>query len=72
MGFKIMVGCMLESSLGIAAGAALAQDADFVDLDGSWLLREDPFEGLRLEQGRLQPSPAPGFGVSPLESYLRL
>ncbi len=72
LGLKIMVGCMLESSLGIAAGAALAQEADFVDLDGSWLLRDDPFEGLKRDGSRLTPSPGPGFGVSPLASYLRI
>lgn len=65
LGLKTMVGCMLESSLLIAAGFAVAQEADFADLDGSWLLREDPFEGLAIREGRLQPPSGLGLGVFP-------
>lgn len=65
LGLKIMVGCMLESSLLIAAGAVVAQEADFADLDGSWLLRDDPFEGLEISGGRILPGSLPGFGVNP-------
>jgi L-alanine-DL-glutamate epimerase-like enolase superfamily enzyme len=57
---------MVESSLGIAAAAHLAPLADWVDLDGHLLLSDDPFEGLRLEDGRVLPDPeAPGLGVRP-------
>lgn len=63
---KIMVGCMLESSLLISAGAVAAQEADYADLDGSWLLADDPFRGLRITGGHLQPSSLPGFGVQPM------
>ena len=66
LGLKIMVGCMLESSLLISAGAVVAQDAEYADLDGSWLLRDDPFEGLSLEQGRIRPNFLPGLGVKPV------
>lgn len=65
LGLKVMIGCMLESSLLIAAGAVAAQTADYADLDGSWLLRDDPFAGLDLINGRIQPNLLPGFGVSP-------
>jgi L-alanine-DL-glutamate epimerase-like enolase superfamily enzyme len=65
LGLKVMVGCMLESSLLIAAGAVVAQEADYADLDGSWLLRDDPFEGLKIIQGRIEPNSAPGLGVNP-------
>ncbi|MDQ3003462.1 MAG: dipeptide epimerase [Fibrobacterota bacterium] len=65
LGLKVMVGCMLESSLLIAAGAVVAQDADYADLDGSWLLRDDCFEGLDLVEGRIMPNAGPGLGVKP-------
>ncbi len=65
LGLKIMVGCMLESSLLISAGAVIAHQADFADLDGAWLLGDDPFTGLRFENGLLTSSSAPGFGVEP-------
>jgi L-alanine-DL-glutamate epimerase-like enolase superfamily enzyme len=48
LGFKVMLGCMEETSLGIAAAAAVASLADWVDLDGNLLLARDPFTGLEL------------------------
>ncbi|MFN2421658.1 MAG: dipeptide epimerase [Gemmatimonadota bacterium] len=67
--FGVFLGCMIESSLGIAAAAHLAPLADWVDLDGHLLLADDPFVGLRFEEGRVLPSPdAPGLGVSPRAS----
>jgi L-Ala-D/L-Glu epimerase len=65
LGLKTMVGCMLESSLLIAAGAVVAQETDYADLDGAWLLGNDPFAGLPLNRGVLTPGPGPGFGVDP-------
>lgn len=62
--FGVFLGCMVESSLGIAAAAHLAPLADSVDLDGHLLLARDPFTGLRFEEGRVLPDPdAPGLGV---------
>ena len=69
LGLKVMVGCMLESSLLISAGLIVAQGADYADLDGSWLLGDDPFEGLAIREGRLQPPSRPGLGVSPRSGY---
>jgi L-alanine-DL-glutamate epimerase-like enolase superfamily enzyme len=66
LGLKVMIGCMLESSLLISAGLVAAQEADYADLDGSWLLREDPFSGLEIEKGLLRTEDWPGFGVNPL------
>ncbi len=63
LGLKTMTGCMLESSLLIAAGAVVAQQTDYADLDGAWLLKDDPFLGLPLRNGVLTPTPQPGFGV---------
>jgi L-alanine-DL-glutamate epimerase-like enolase superfamily enzyme len=62
---KLMVGCMLESSALIAAGAVVAQHTDYADLDGAWLLGDDPFSGWQFDQGRLLPSSKPGLGVQP-------
>ncbi|MBW3660159.1 MAG: dipeptide epimerase [Gemmatimonadetes bacterium] len=67
LGFGVFLGCMVESSLGIAAAAHLAPLADWVDLDGHLLLTDDPFVGLRLEDGRVLPDPEePGLGVRPV------
>ena len=52
-GLKVMLGCMSESSLGCAAMASLQHEADIVDLDGPWLIANDPFEGMTMREGRL-------------------
>lgn len=64
LGFKTMLGCMEETSVGIAAGAAIASLADWVDLDGNLLLADDPFEGLELgDDCRWRLGREPGLGV---------
>jgi L-alanine-DL-glutamate epimerase-like enolase superfamily enzyme len=64
LGFKRMLGCMEESSVGIAAGAAIASLADWVDLDGNLLLADEPFEGLELgDDCRWLLGSEPGLGV---------
>ncbi len=63
-GLKIMLGCMVETSLGVAAAAQLAGLADYVDLDGHLLLADDPFTGLETVGGVVRPSDAPGLGVA--------
>jgi L-alanine-DL-glutamate epimerase-like enolase superfamily enzyme len=64
LGFRVLLGCMEETSVGIAAAAALASLADWVDLDGNLLLARDPFEGLELDAGcRWQLTDSPGLGV---------
>ena len=65
---KVMVGCMLESDVLISAGSVLAQETDFADLDGSWLLRDHPFTGIRYENGIVIPSGEPGLGVQPVDT----
>jgi L-alanine-DL-glutamate epimerase-like enolase superfamily enzyme len=59
----VMLGCMLESGLGIAAGAQVASLCDHVDLDGNLLLRHDPWPGVELADGVQLPSESPGLGV---------
>ena len=70
LGRKLMVGCMLESSVLIAAGAALAQRTDHADLDGAWLLADDPFTGWVFEGGVLRPPPTLGLGAEPGANFL--
>lgn len=68
LGFKLMLGCMEETSVGIAAGAAVAGLADWVDLDGNLLLASDPFGGLELDEAcRWVVGGAPGLGVERVE-----
>src|SRR5436190_13371276 len=52
-GFKLLVGCMVCTSLGIAPARLLASAADYVDLDGPLLLRRDRDHGLAYENGRI-------------------
>ncbi|SCW57328.1 L-alanine-DL-glutamate epimerase [Sphingobium faniae] len=61
-GFRIMVGCMLGTSLGIAPAALVAQGADWVDLDGALLLAKDQEGGLVLKNGLLHPGTLWGAG----------
>jgi L-alanine-DL-glutamate epimerase-like enolase superfamily enzyme len=63
LGLHVMLGCMLESGLGIAAGAQMASLCDHVDLDGNLLLREDPWPGVLFVEGVQLPSESPGLGV---------
>jgi L-alanine-DL-glutamate epimerase-like enolase superfamily enzyme len=65
LGMRTMVGCMLETSILIAAGCVAAQHADYADLDGAWLLAEDPCTGWRFERGILHPPAALGLGAAP-------
>ncbi len=64
LGFRTFLGCMEETSVGIAASAAVASLADWVDLDGNLLLAEEPFEGLDLgPDHRWRLTDRPGLGV---------
>jgi L-alanine-DL-glutamate epimerase-like enolase superfamily enzyme len=65
LGLKVMIGCMIESELGIGQGAQLASLVDYIDLDGHLLVSSHPFTGLGLENGRLVLAGAPGLGVVP-------
>lgn len=60
---QVMMGCMIESSLGISAAAALAGLCDWADLDGALLLADDPFSGLVWQAGQLQQPSGLGWGV---------
>jgi L-alanine-DL-glutamate epimerase-like enolase superfamily enzyme len=62
-GLRVMIGCMLETSLGVTAAAHLSPLCDYADLDGNLLLRDDPFEGVLVEEGKLVLPGGPGLGV---------
>ncbi len=64
-GLQVFLGCMVESSLGIAAALQLAGLADYVDLDGALLLANDPFTGIAVDGDLLTASDEPGLGVRP-------
>lgn len=64
-GLLVMLGCMVETSLGIAAAAQISGLADFVDLDGAMLLSDDPYMGIGYEDGRIVLPETPGLGVEP-------
>ena len=59
---KIMVGCMVATSLAMAPALLLAQDADWVDLDGPLLLERDRAPGLAYTSGTVSPAPAALWG----------
>jgi L-alanine-DL-glutamate epimerase-like enolase superfamily enzyme len=63
LGLGVMLGCMNESGLAIAAGAQIASLCDHVDLDGNLLLAEDPWPGVAFEDGVQLPALRPGLGV---------
>ncbi|MFI5252455.1 MAG: dipeptide epimerase [Bacteroidota bacterium] len=63
MGLKIMLGCMIESSVGIAAAANLSPLVDYADLDGNILISNDPFEGISQSKGKLLLNDEAGLGV---------
>ena len=61
---KIMIGCMSETSCGILAAAALAPQCDFADLDGPWMVSNNPFETPILRGGKIQLPTTAGLGLS--------
>jgi len=60
---KIMIGCMVESSVGISAAAQLAPLVDYTDLDGNLLIADDPYDGIKAVNGYLKYNDRPGIGV---------
>jgi L-alanine-DL-glutamate epimerase-like enolase superfamily enzyme len=65
LGMKTMLGCMIESSIGVTAAAHLSPLVDYADLDGNLLIANDPYSGVRVEKGKLVLPEGPGLGVTP-------
>ena len=64
LGLKVMIGCMIESSIANTAGAVLSLWADYADLDGHVLIKNDPAEGIRLDETKhILLNEKPGLGV---------
>ena len=62
-GMKIMLGCTIESSIGITAAAQISPLVDYADLDGNILIGNDPAAGVTVEEGKLILPEGPGLGV---------
>jgi L-alanine-DL-glutamate epimerase-like enolase superfamily enzyme len=65
-GLRVMLGCMVETSVAITAAAHIAPLVDFCDLDGNLLITNDPFRGVKGLGGVLTLPDAPGLGVTPV------
>jgi L-Ala-D/L-Glu epimerase len=64
-GLRVMLGCMIETSLGVTAAAHLAPLADWIDIDGSLLIANDPFAGVTFDGAQPRLPNGPGLGVIP-------
>lgn len=64
LNFKVMIGCMTESTIGISAGAVLAPLVEYTDLDGANLITNDIAKGTKVVNGKIQLSEKPGLGIS--------
>lgn len=63
LGMKIMLGCMTETSCAVSAAAQLSPLADYADLDGNLLIANDPYEGMKVVNGKITLNELPGVGV---------
>ncbi len=66
-GLKVMLGCMIETSIGITAGASISPLFDYADLDGNLLIINDPFKGVETVKGKLILPEKPGLGIEVIE-----
>ncbi|AFH49007.1 Glutamate racemase [Ignavibacterium album JCM 16511] len=63
LGMKVMLGCMTETSCAISAAAQLSPEVDWADLDGNLLIKNDPFEGVKVINGKITLNDYPGIGL---------
>lgn len=66
LNMRIMMGCMTETSVAISAAAQFADQLEWADLDGNWLIANDIFTGMKVVKGRITLEDKPGIGVEPL------
>ena len=64
MGLRTMLGCMISSSVSVTAAAHLSPLVDYADLDGNLLIANDPFQGVRVSNGKLVLPDGPGLGLT--------
>ena len=65
LNMKTMLGCMIESSIGVTAAAHLSPLVDYADLDGNLLIANDPYTGVLVRDGKLILPDRPGLGLKP-------
>lgn len=63
LGMKVMLGCMTETSCAISAAAQLSPEVDWADLDGNLLIKNDPFDGVKVVDGKITLNDYPGIGL---------
>ncbi len=65
---KVMIGCMIETSVGVTAAAHIAPLCDYADLDSPLLIRNDPYIGVKYDGSRLVLPNTAGLGVARRET----
>ena len=65
LGLKVMLGCMTETSCAISAAAQLSPLVDWADLDGAVLIKNDPFKGATIVDGKITLTEQTGIGAVP-------
>jgi L-alanine-DL-glutamate epimerase-like enolase superfamily enzyme len=64
LGMKVMIGCMVSSSVSVTAAAHLSPLVDYADLDGNLLISNDPYHGVRVDKGKLVLPDGEGLGLT--------
>jgi L-Ala-D/L-Glu epimerase len=64
LGMKTMLGCMVSTSVTVTAAAHLSPLVDYADLDGNLLIANDPYQGVKVEKGKLLLPKGPGLGLT--------
>ena len=63
LNLKVMLGCMIETSLAITAAAQIAPMVDYLDIDGNLLIINDPYIGVENNNGKIIYNDLPGLGI---------
>ena len=71
LGLKVMLGCMTETSCAISAAVQLSPLVDWADLDGALLIKNDPFEGMKVVDGKITLADRAGIGVERVDPNRR-
>ena len=68
VGMKVMIGCMTETSCAVSAAAQLSPKTDWADLDGNLLISNDPYDGMKVVDGKVTLFDRPGIGINTIKS----
>lgn len=69
LNMKVMLGCMTETSCGISAVSQLSSQCEWADMDGALLIKNDPFVGTKIIDGKVELADAPGIGITKVSTY---